>query len=60
MKAKTKCCNETITLEICSSRAEVEQQIRDAAYYLWEEAGKPEGREIEFWLAAEDLVSKAQ
>lgn len=30
-----------------------EQQIRDYAHLLWERAGKPEGRDTEFWRAAE-------
>jgi DUF2934 family protein len=30
-----------------------EQQIREYAHLLWEKAGKPEGRDKEFWEAAE-------
>ncbi|KQT24837.1 hypothetical protein ASG57_22655 [Bradyrhizobium sp. Leaf396] len=30
-----------------------EQEIRERAHQLWEQAGKPEGREEEFWHAAE-------
>lgn len=30
-----------------------EQDIRERAHLLWEQAGKPEGREEEFWRAAE-------
>lgn len=30
-----------------------EQDIRERAHRLWEQAGKPEGREEEFWRAAE-------
>lgn len=29
-----------------------EAVIREQAYYFWEEAGRPEGREAEFWLQA--------
>jgi hypothetical protein len=29
------------------------QQISERAYYLWVEAGRPGGREQEFWLQAE-------
>jgi hypothetical protein len=33
-----------------------DEQIRIRAYELWEQAGKPEGREEEFWhLAERDL-----
>ena len=28
------------------------------AYYLWQDAGKPEGRDLEFWLWAEDIIKK--
>ncbi|KKB07450.1 DUF2934 domain-containing protein [Devosia chinhatensis] len=30
-----------------------EQKIRDRAFQLWDAAGQPEGREEEFWYAAE-------
>jgi hypothetical protein len=30
-----------------------EQDIRERAHELWKRAGKPEGREDEFWRAAE-------
>jgi hypothetical protein len=30
-----------------------EEQIRNYAHRLWEEAGRPDGRDAEFWHAAE-------
>jgi hypothetical protein len=30
-----------------------EEQIRNYAHLLWEKAGRPEGKDIEFWPAAE-------
>ena len=30
-----------------------EHDIRERAHRLWEQAGRPEGREDEFWRAAE-------
>lgn len=30
-----------------------EEQIRNYAHQLWETAGRPEGRDTEFWHAAE-------
>jgi hypothetical protein len=30
-----------------------EEQIRERAHQLWEAAGKPEGREHDFWYQAE-------
>jgi Protein of unknown function (DUF2934) len=36
-----------------------EEQIRKRAHQLWEEAGKPEGREDEFWqLAKQELQNE--
>ena len=29
------------------------EEIRLDAYYRWEQAGKPDNRELEFWLMAE-------
>lgn len=34
-----------------------EQLIRRRAHELWENEGKPEGREMDFWLQAEREVS---
>ena len=30
-----------------------DEQIRARAYFLWEQAGKPDGDGIQFWLEAE-------
>lgn len=35
-----------------------EQEIRMVAYALWEEAGRPDGRDKEFWSAAERQLAK--
>ena len=35
-----------------------EEEIRARAHELWEQAGKPEGREDEFWLLAEKDLSE--
>lgn len=34
------------------------QAVKDLAYRLWEEAGKPDGRDQDFWLQAEAALSK--
>lgn len=34
-----------------------EERIRRHAYQLWEEAGKPEGRDKEFWERAKELAA---
>jgi hypothetical protein len=37
-----------------------EQQIRERAYALWEQEGRPEGRELEHWRqASEELGNDA-
>jgi hypothetical protein len=33
-----------------------DEQIRTRAWQLWEEAGRPEGRDEEFWYEAEKEV----
>jgi len=33
-----------------------EKDIQRAAYFLWEEAGRPEGRDQEFWFAARERL----
>ena len=35
-----------------------EQQIRERARRLWREAGKPEGRNEEFWRRAEQELKR--
>lgn len=36
---------------------EEDEKIRLIAYYKWESAGWPEGRDMEFWLEAEKELS---
>ncbi|MGE0224230.1 MAG: DUF2934 domain-containing protein [Acetobacteraceae bacterium] len=33
-----------------------EQRIRERAYQLWEDEGKPHGRDVEYWERARELV----
>ncbi|MBE7733159.1 DUF2934 domain-containing protein [Devosia faecipullorum] len=35
-----------------------EQKVRDRAFQLWDAAGQPEGREQEFWYAAEQELAE--
>ena len=37
---------------------EDQQAIRERAHKLWEQAGKPEGKESEFWLEAERQLAE--
>lgn len=32
--------------------AAFEQAVRETAYFLWEQDGRPEGRETEYWFQA--------
>ena len=34
-----------------------EQRIRELAYHLWEQDGRPYGRDVEFWERARELVA---
>ena len=34
------------------------ENIKERAYYLWEQAGSPDNRDLEFWLEAEILYKK--
>ena len=33
-----------------------EQEIQHAAYLLWVEDGRPEGRDLEHWMAAKEML----
>jgi hypothetical protein len=35
-------------------------RVKARAYELWEEAGRPSGRDVEFWLEAERQVKQRQ
>jgi len=41
-----------------SDMAEREKRILERAYQLWEEAGRPQGRDQEFWEKAEREMNK--
>jgi general stress protein YciG len=36
------------------------RRVRMRAYLIWEREGRPEGKELEHWLAAEREISKEQ
>ena len=42
------------TLDLCPGKREASREIiRRIAYFHWLGAGRPEGRDLEFWLKAE-------
>lgn len=41
-----------------SSRHEILERIRVRAYFLWEQAGRPEGGDLEFWDQARDQIER--
>jgi hypothetical protein len=58
--------DETTVLRLRSFADELRQKlwwlmrrprIRARAYELWEEAGRPVGRDVEFWLEAEPQIT---
>lgn len=40
-----------------TGRPDHEQRIRELAYHLWEQDGRPHGRDVEFWQRARELVA---
>jgi len=40
-------------MELCECKNNVQQELQELAYFKWLNAGKPEGRDIEFWCDAE-------
>lgn len=36
--------------------SEVAEQIRQTAYFLWEQDGRPEGRSFDYWLRAKEMA----
>lgn len=40
--------------------ADLETGVREQAYKLWEEAGRPEGCDLEIWLKAETIIRDAK
>lgn len=35
-----------------------DDSIRTAAYYLWEQQGRPEGLDFEHWVKAKEMAAK--
>jgi hypothetical protein len=47
-----------MTQEKCmSSVATLDERIRIRAYHLWEQDGRPAGRDAEFWERARELIA---
>jgi hypothetical protein len=42
---------------IALTREPTETEIQHAAYLLWIENGRPEGRDLEHWFAARELLA---
>ena len=39
-----------------ANRTDREARVRERAYHLWEDNGRPHGRESEFWERAKELI----
>lgn len=35
--------------------SELAERIRQTAYFLWDQDGRPEGRSFDYWLRAKDM-----
>jgi hypothetical protein len=59
--AATRQTEKTVVAAICSGeeRSEREQAIRERAYAIWEEEGRPDGRDLDHWLRAEAKISSS-
>jgi hypothetical protein len=44
------------TAKVAPVREPTEQEIQHAAYLLWIEKGRPEGRDLEHWLEAREML----
>ncbi|ODT66317.1 MAG: hypothetical protein ABS75_28050 [Pelagibacterium sp. SCN 63-23] len=38
--------------------AALADRLRQTAYFLWEQDGKPEGKSTEYWLRAKDMLQR--
>lgn len=36
----------------------IAEQVRQTAYFLWEQDGRPEGRAMEYWLRAKQMQQR--
>ena len=36
----------------------IAEQIRQTAYFLWEQDGRPEGQSMEYWLRAKQMLQR--
>ena len=43
-----------------TARPADETAIREQAYYFWEQDGRPEGRETEYWMRAQVAVAEKE
>ncbi|NMW22062.1 MAG: DUF2934 domain-containing protein [Chlorobiaceae bacterium] len=43
--------------EVLSAPEQQEEEIRRAAYYLWELKGRKDGSDVEDWIEAEEIVN---
>ena len=47
-------------LEMTAEEIERRHHIRERAHEIWIERGRPEGRDVEFWLAAERELAESK
>jgi hypothetical protein len=38
--------------------SQVAERIRQTAYFLWEQDGRPEGGAFDYWLRAKDMLQR--
>lgn len=45
--------DKSIACDTQTQEAAFEEAVRTRAYYLWDDAGRPEGDGVEYWLEAQ-------
>jgi hypothetical protein len=57
--AATRQTEKTVVAAICSGeeRSAREQALRERAYAIWEEEGRPDGKHLDHWRRAEDEIN---
>ena len=44
----------SLVMDDLENHLDLQDRIRNAAYFKWVEAGRPAGQDVEFWLEAEE------
>lgn len=51
--------NDQMNITLTEEKKVTHEEIARYAYLLWEQDGKPEGRDVDYWVRAEELLYQA-